>query len=74
MDKMYTTLVDLELERDDIRKKRNIIDYEKKARIQDDNTLSQDRVDKFRDELEICRITSNGTCKMAQPTQDGLDK
>ena len=72
LDKIYTTLVDLELELDDIRKKGNIIAYEKKARVPEDDTLSQGRVDKFKDELESRRITLNDTCKMVQPTQDGI--
>ena len=74
LDKIYTTLVDLELELDDIRKRDNIIAYEKKARVSNDDTISQERVDKFKDELESRRITLNDTCKMVQPTQDGIDQ
>ena len=48
LDKIYTTLVDLELELDDIRKRDNIIAYEKKARVLDNDTLSQERVKKFK--------------------------
>ena len=64
--------MDLELELDDIRKRGNIIAYEKKARIPDDDTLPQDRVNKFEDEVESRRITINDTCKTVQPTQDGI--
>ena len=55
-------------------KKGNIIAYEKKARMQDDNKLSQDRVDKFRNELEAHRITLKDTYKMVQPTQESIDQ
>ena len=74
LEKIYTTLVGLELELDEIRKKGNIIAYEKKARVPDNDTLSQERVDKFKVELESRRIPLNDTCKMVQPTQDGIDQ
>ena len=60
--------MDLELELMAIKKEGNIIAYEKKAKVPDNGTLSQERVDKFKDKLEIHRITLNDTCKMVQPT------
>ena len=46
MDKSYSTLADLELESEEIREKGNIIAHEKQTTMQDDSTLSQDRVEK----------------------------
>ena len=70
--KRYSTLVDLELDIDDIRKNRNIIVYEKKARAPDDDTLSQDRVNNLKGKFESPRITLKDNCKMVQPTQSGI--
>ena len=39
-----------------------------------DDTLSQDRVDKFKDEIESHRVTLNDPCKAVQPTQDGINQ
>ena len=62
LEKRYTILMDLELEFDAIRKKGNIIAYEKKPRVPDNNTLSQERVNKFKDEIESHKITLNDIC------------
>ena len=70
--KIYTIPVDLELELDAIRIKGDIIAYEKKARVPDNDTLSQERVDKLNDELESCKLTLIDTFKMVQPTQNSL--
>ena len=49
---IYTTLVELELELKAIRNEGNIIAYEKKAKVLDNGTLSEERVGKFKDEIE----------------------
>ena len=74
MDKSYSTLADLELESEEIREKGNIIAYEKQPTMQDDSTLSQDRIEKIKNELEIQRLALNDTCRMIQHTQDGVDQ
>ena len=70
----YVTLVDLELDHNNIRKEGNIITYERKIGIPNDDTLYQERVNNLRGKLENCRITLRNTCKMAQPTQRGLSQ
>ena len=70
----YATLVDLELDHNNIRKEGNIITYERKIGIPNDDTLYQERVNNLRGKLENCRITLRNTCKMAQPTQRGLNQ
>ena len=62
--KLYKTLVDFELEYEDIREKGNIIAHEKQALMQDDSTLSQEWVEKIRNELEIWKLMLNDTCSM----------
>ena len=68
LNKTYITMVDLELDHNDIRKEGNIIAYEMKAGIPSDNTLYQKRVNK----LESHRTTLRDTCKTVQPTQSGI--
>ena len=68
----YITLVDLELDHDNIRKEGNIIAYEKKTEIPNTNTLYQERVNNLRDKLESCSITLRDTCKVVQPMQKGM--
>ena len=64
--------MDLELELKAIRNEGNIIAYEKKAKVPDNGTLSEERVNKFKDEIENRRITLNDTCKMVQPTPTSI--
>ena len=61
---VYTTLVELELEIDAIKKEGNITAYEKKAKVPENGTLSQERVNKFKDERDNHRNILNDTCKM----------
>ena len=70
----YTTLVDLQLDLNNIRKEGNIITYEGKIGIPDNDTLYQERVKSLRDKLETCMITLKNTCTIAQPTQRGLSQ
>ena len=42
--------------------------------MQDNDTLLQDRVKKIKNELENQRHPLNCTCRMIQPTQDGVDQ
>ena len=62
------------MESEEIREKGNIIAYEKQTTIQDDSTLSQEMVEKIKNELEIQRLALNDTCRMIQHTQDGVDQ
>ena len=52
LNETYITLVDLELDHNNIRKEGNIITYEKKIGIPNDNTFYQERVNNLRDKLE----------------------
>ena len=60
--------MELELELKAIRNEGNIIAYEKKAKVLDSGTLSEERVGKFKDEIENRRLALNDTCKIVQPT------
>ena len=61
LNETYITLVDLELDHNNIRKERNIIAYETRIGILNDDTLYQERVKNLRDKLESCRITLRNT-------------
>ena len=58
---VYTTLVELKLEIDAIKKEGNIIAHKNKAKVLENGTLSQERVDKFKDEIENGRNILNDT-------------
>ena len=42
--------------------------------MQDDSRLSQKRVEKIKNELEIQRLALNYSCRIIQHTQDGVDQ
>ena len=56
-----------------IRKKSNIIAYEKKAKVPDIETLSQDKIESLKSKLENRKSNLSSMCKAAQPTQDSSD-
>ena len=60
------------MESEEIREKGNIIAYEKQTTMQDESTLSQERVEKIKNELVIRRLALNYTCRMIHYTQDGV--
>ena len=60
---MHTTLVELELELKAIRREKNIIAYEKKAKVPDNGTLTEERVSKFKEDIKNGRLALNDACK-----------
>ena len=72
LNKTYITMVDLELDHNDIRKEGNIIAYEIKAGIPSSPTLYQKRVNNLKGKLEGHRTTLRDTCKKVHPSQSGI--
>ena len=64
--------MELELELKAIRNEGNIIAYEKKAKVPDNGTLTEERVGKFKEDIENWRLALNDACKMVQPTQASI--
>ena len=59
--------MELELELKTIRNKGNIIAYEKKAKVPDSGTLSEERVGRFKDEIENQRLALMTLVKWYSP-------
>ena len=66
----HDTIVDLELDHENIRKEGNIMEYEKKTQIQ--NTLHQNRVNNLWDKMEYQQRLLRNTYNIAQPTQEDI--
>ena len=71
-DDIYLTLVDLELDHENIRKEGNIMDYERKTKVP--SALHKKRVNNLRDKLEDHRNLLRNTCNTAQPTQNSMNQ
>ena len=70
IDDTYLTLVNLELDHDNIRKEGNIMDYERKTKVP--SALHKKRVNNLRDKLEDHQNILRNTCNTAQPTQNSM--
>ena len=49
----------------DIRRRGNIITHEKRVKVADTETISQDTIESLRNELENCRVDLSTTYKAA---------
>ena len=74
LDDQYQLLAELEQELMDIRKRGNIITHEKRVKVANTETISQDTIESLKHELEICRDDLSTTYKAAQPMQSNIDQ
>ena len=58
----------------DIRKRGNIITHEKRVKVANTETISQDTIESLKNELESCRDNLSTTYKAAQPMQSNIDQ
>ena len=72
LDERYQALARLELELMGIRRRRNIIAYEKTVKIASTETLSQETIDSLRKELEDCKDDLSTVYKAAQPVTSNI--
>ena len=68
----YISMVNLELNHDNIRKEGNIIAYEMKTGTPSDDKLYHKRVNILKGKLESHRTTLRYTCKKVHPSQSGI--
>ena len=73
LDDQYQLLAELEQELMDIRKRGNIITHEKRVKVANTETISQDTIESLRNELESHRDDLSTTYKAAQPMQSNID-
>ena len=72
LDEKYQALASLELELMDIRRRGNIIAYEKTVKIASTETLSQETIDSLRKEFENRKDDLRGVYKAAQPVTSDI--
>ena len=68
----HKVLTELEVESDEIRARGNIIAFEKQATSQGPNTLSEEQMERLKDELQNQKTLLNDTCRMTHYTQEGV--
>ena len=72
LDDQYQLLAELEQELMDIRKRGNIITHEKRVKVVNTETISQDTIESLRKELESRRDDLSIAYKAAQPMQHNI--